>query len=211
MKKARPKIPKSVAEKVLKEFNHLCSVCGAPKPQIHHIDEDRENNDPLNILPLCPNCHLTDQHNPTSKIRPAILALFRVHKDPSILTPQFEPIFARLDLLGELIMSQSNEPANCVWPIIWKCIDDLCGFVSHLELGHYYSNAFKTKFQESGLVAVQCDGEDRDISLETLMKGVKKWGATRGNLEKLLVEMLRYQSWNCTPNRFKRSSRPNPH
>lgn len=58
--KKRTSIPKAVQEKVLKEYAHKCSVCGAPHPQLHHIDEDPSNHSPHNLLPLCPNCHLTD-------------------------------------------------------------------------------------------------------------------------------------------------------
>ena len=61
MKSKRPGVPKTVKEAVLKEYNHLCSICGAPRPQVHHIDEDNANNDPLNLLPLCPNHHLRPQ------------------------------------------------------------------------------------------------------------------------------------------------------
>src|SRR5689334_6368420 len=95
-KAKRVKIPKPTADAVLKEFNHLCAVCGETSPQLHHIDENPANNDPLNLLPLCPNHHLSDQHNPTAKIDPGILALFRRHKDPTILTPEFDPFFRRI-------------------------------------------------------------------------------------------------------------------
>ncbi len=68
MSKQRVSIPKAVRDKILAEFNHRCAVCGADRPHIDHIDEDPSNNEPMNLLPLCPNCHLTDKHNPTSKI-----------------------------------------------------------------------------------------------------------------------------------------------
>lgn len=35
-----------------------CVVCGFDKVvAIHHIDENRQNNDPGNLIPLCPNHH----------------------------------------------------------------------------------------------------------------------------------------------------------
>jgi 5-methylcytosine-specific restriction endonuclease McrA len=77
MPKDRPAIPKAVRESVLSEFNHRCAVCGEDKPQVHHIDEDPSNNDPMNLIPLCPNCHLIDQHNPTVPINARRLRLFR--------------------------------------------------------------------------------------------------------------------------------------
>jgi predicted HNH restriction endonuclease len=35
-----------------------CVVCGFNKiVAIHHIDENKQNNDPSNLIPLCPNHH----------------------------------------------------------------------------------------------------------------------------------------------------------
>src|SRR5258708_3400137 len=100
-KKKRSK-PGATGEAVLKEFNYRCAVCGEDRPHLHHIDEDPSNQDSLNLLPLCPNCHLTDQHNPTARRDPRLLRLFRVHKDPTILSPQFFPLFERLLFLDDL-------------------------------------------------------------------------------------------------------------
>jgi hypothetical protein len=88
MAKERIAIPKQIREQVLVEFNHRCAVCGADRPQVHHIDEDPSNNEPLNLLPLCPNCHLIDQHNPTGGMEIPKLLLFRRFKDPAILRCQ---------------------------------------------------------------------------------------------------------------------------
>jgi hypothetical protein len=55
MRKARPSILRPIKDSVLREFNHRCAICGKERPQIHHIDENPANNDPLNLIPLCPN------------------------------------------------------------------------------------------------------------------------------------------------------------
>ena len=68
MTKKRISIPKTVAEEVLKEYRHKCAMCGRHEPQLHHIDEDPGNNDPVNLIPLCPNCHLQDIHAPTAPL-----------------------------------------------------------------------------------------------------------------------------------------------
>ena len=35
-----------------------CVVCGEQNiVEVHHLDEDRTNNDPSNLIPLCPNHH----------------------------------------------------------------------------------------------------------------------------------------------------------
>ena len=68
MAKIRKVIPQPVQNAVLKEFNHRCAFCGKDRPHLHHIDEDPSNNDALNIIPLCPNCHVTDQHDASNAI-----------------------------------------------------------------------------------------------------------------------------------------------
>jgi hypothetical protein len=60
------------------------------------------NNEVRNLLTLCPNCHLVDQHNPPASIDPAKPTLFRRYKDPIILSPQFHPLFRRFAYLLEL-------------------------------------------------------------------------------------------------------------
>ena len=41
-----------------KSHNPKCAVCGFDKiVAIHHIDENRKNNNPSNLIPLCPNHH----------------------------------------------------------------------------------------------------------------------------------------------------------
>jgi hypothetical protein len=51
--KTRVSIPKPIRDRVLKEYHHRCAIRGEDNPQLHHIDEDPSNNDPLNLIPLC--------------------------------------------------------------------------------------------------------------------------------------------------------------
>lgn len=48
-------------DKALKEYPHKCAVCGYNEEpdilQVHHIDENRQNNKLDNLIILCPNCH----------------------------------------------------------------------------------------------------------------------------------------------------------
>ena len=52
-----------------RNYPHECAVCGYHDDddmsllEVHHIDENRENNDLKNLIVLCPNCHkkLTSQ------------------------------------------------------------------------------------------------------------------------------------------------------
>ena len=42
----------------LQHYEEKCSICGFDKiVAIHHIDENKKNNDPKNLIPLCPNHH----------------------------------------------------------------------------------------------------------------------------------------------------------
>jgi hypothetical protein len=56
----RPHIPADVRRLVLVEAGHACAlrVCGETTyVELHHIDENRENNDPANLIVLCDPHH----------------------------------------------------------------------------------------------------------------------------------------------------------
>ena len=48
-------------ENAFRRYEHKCAICGyneEPKIlQVHHIDENRQNNNIDNLIILCPNCH----------------------------------------------------------------------------------------------------------------------------------------------------------
>jgi hypothetical protein len=129
--KRRLPIPRLIKDRVLAEYRHRCAICGEDRPQLHHIDENPDNNDPQNLLPLCPNCHLTDQHDPTAPVDPLKLRLFRQFKDPAILTPQFHPLFRRFAYLLTLTDTSDLSEAEAAQV-------DLIGFIKSLERGAYY-------------------------------------------------------------------------
>ena len=132
MAKNRVTIPTAIRESVLKEFSHHCAICGKDSPHIDHIDGDPSNNDPMNLIPLCPNCHLTDKHNPTTPIDSEKLRLFREFRDPTILKPQFQPLFIRMKFLNSITDYAKTSD-------LWNCSGDLFDFVAHLEMGGFYS------------------------------------------------------------------------
>ena len=47
--------------KALNTYSHQCAICGWNEDvdvlEVHHIDENRENNDVNNLIVLCPICH----------------------------------------------------------------------------------------------------------------------------------------------------------
>ena len=195
----RSTVPRAVRQHVLDEFNHLCAICAAPKPHLHHIDEDPSNNAPLNLLPLCPNHHLTDQHNPTHRIAPGRLRLFRIHKDPAILCPQFEPLYRRLEIL--------QRPEELQYVRCLAAAEDLCAFVAELNMGRYFAERIAAFMMPEGMrVPVSMfPGEtptargvlasiymNRHVTHEDF--AARLHGA-RELIVGTIVELLRYQDW----------------
>ena len=194
MAKARPAIPQAIREKVLKEFSHRCAVCGADNPQLHHLDESPANNDPQNLIPLCPNCHLTDQHNPTRRHDPKKLSLFRTFKDPCILFPQFEPLFDRIRFLDSV--DQAFDPDACS-----ERARDLVGFVGDLEMGAYYSKKISELVTAPAwgfaffLGDPESERRHEESRAEWRVEYQRKLLQNRAAVQKVVVELLRFQKW----------------
>ena len=178
---------KEVRDAVLREFNHRCALCGADRPQVHHIDEDPSNTVESNLLPLCPNHHLTDQHDPTRRIDPLLLALFRKYKDPQMLSSRFEPVFKRLKPL-------LHPDTNATFEELASYAVDLSAFISRFQLGDYYFSKLSEAIDWGGLPGYTMDQkenvyeEHRRRYLKTLEKNIPR-------VTELLVEQLRYQNW----------------
>jgi len=167
-------------------------MCGRHDPQLHHIDEDPSNNDPENLLPLCPNCHLQDTHAPTAPLDPQKIHLFRRCKDPFILDPRFHPIWLRLKYLRE-----TEDERVISWK--WSC-NDLTLFIRSLQMGDYYSERIASVLKHTVnhfVVHLRQQGQDvneGDIANDAPRhKEVSDFCAT--TVEDLCVELLRYQNW----------------
>ncbi|GAG76737.1 unnamed protein product, partial [marine sediment metagenome] len=56
-------------EQIRKRDNYRCQECNFPqhklkrKLTIHHIDFNKQNNDPLNLISLCLSCHTKTNYN----------------------------------------------------------------------------------------------------------------------------------------------------
>lgn len=60
MAKTRKKLPEKIRAKLQQEIGSECPVCRDSDVghfEVHHLDENPENNDFLNLLMLCRNCH----------------------------------------------------------------------------------------------------------------------------------------------------------
>lgn len=191
---ARKPISKKIKETLFNEYGHRCAVCGGSHPHIHHIDEESSNNELENLLPLCPNCHLRDQHNPTRKVDIPKLKLFRKYKDPSILSPQFHPIYSRQLFLDEI---EINEEATT---ILEQKVKELVEFISVFEMGEFYSKRIEKLLKApSRMFAMSLGGgpdpeferQRRKANLDSRQKMVENTSA----VQSLLVELLRYQPW----------------
>jgi hypothetical protein len=206
MKPKRTGIPKATREAVLQEYRHRCAVCGEANPQLHHIDEDRTNHSTENLLPLCPNCHLSDQHNPTSKHDPRKIALFRKYKDPAILRPQFQAIFDRIAFLYVLEDLHTQHRLS-------EEINDLVHFVSGMKMGEYYSKKIKKLLviqampirDASILISLPDEASQERIRERRQIEHAheKEWARIQreyflfvdDEVLRLLVESLRFQEW----------------
>jgi hypothetical protein len=201
MGKTRGKIPRAVQDAVMKEFHHKCAICGRHEPQFHHLNENPSDNRAENLLPLCPNHHLTDQHNPTAPVDPALLALFRQFKDPAILTPQFQPLFARTRFLDRVeAMGDLTALKNA--------IRELVAFVRVLELGEFYAARISDLLPEPAPSEVLAFGAPHaEVARQQAIDSLNyrtNLGAARPKVIELIVELLRFQNWTA-PNRKPRA------
>ena len=201
---SRKRLSASLQNRILIEFNHLCAVCGRPRPHIHHIDGDPSNNDDENLLPLCPNHHLLDAHDPTQRIAPGQLALFRKHRDPYILLSQFKPLLVRLSFLSEPLVSELE------FLELEVRARDLVAFLASMKQGRYYSRCvtqiigwnelhWPTNVSpdatgpEADAARQLAEAHKRDESAQADYRDLLR--SRRDRVTGLVVESLRYQEW----------------
>ena len=186
--------PKKIKDALLDEYNHRCAVCGGDRPHVHHIDEIPSHNELQNLLPLCPNCHLRDQHNPTRKIDIPKLQLFRKYKDPAILLPQFHPIYTRQAFLETVQLN--DEPTD----ELKRQAEELIELVQSLEMGEFYGKRLTEQIGPLRRAIMMSLGGGHDPRYEQQVSEVRrdyrqKLVGNKDAARQLLVEMLRYQPW----------------
>lgn len=83
MSNNRTSIRSRIVDQLLHECFHRCCFCPEHRriSEIHHIDEDRSNNSPANLIALCRECH-ADVHSDQKlrrNISPSQLRLAKAH------------------------------------------------------------------------------------------------------------------------------------
>lgn len=192
--KTRTSIPKPIRDRVLKEYHHRCAIRSEDNPQLHHIDEDPSNNDPLNLIPLCGNCH-GRVHDPLNPIEIGRLQFFRRYKDPFILTRQFQPLFKRFQFLNDV--DDSSDVAD-----LRAKVGELCSFVKTHERGPFYAGRIAGALQYPEFNASYSIGMGGSVP-QWYVDGKNNEGpqylaklkAARESIFELIVEMLAYQNW----------------
>jgi hypothetical protein len=161
---------------------------------MHHIDEDATNNSANNLLPLCPNCHLRDQHNPTRKVEIPKLKIFREYKDPAILKPQFDPVYKR-QLFLESVEINFEETS-----LLESQSQELIEFVASFEMGAFYSKRINELIGKPPNIIVGFISKTTAPQLEKRFQQSNydyrsQLCENSQKVKALLVELLRYQAW----------------
>ena len=198
MKSKRPSIPKALSARVLNEFRHRCAICGEDKPHLHHIDQDPTNNTAENLIPLCPNCHLTDMHDPTSCPDQGLVALFRRTKDPHILDTRFQPIWKRMRFLRESLDGRLYAFHRT----------ELVKFIATFRHGEFYAERVAKIAADPATyyeVFLLDNGETIEVRPPLPPELLEKVLAYRRSaIEDLCVELLRYQEWTPAHSRDRK-------
>jgi hypothetical protein len=158
------------------------------------MDENPANNDPMNLIPLCPNHYLIDQHDPTRTIDRAQLRLFREHKDPTILKPQFVPLLNRARFLDTITEDSDADELE-------DRAAELADFVAALQMGEFYSKKVKHILDKPAYGFAFTPGDPASMQryakarAEQAREYRNQLRHVRSEIYALLVELLRFQKW----------------
>jgi len=199
----RKEVPKQVREQIEREYKKVCALCGDTYPDLHHIDEDPSNNDPLNLIPLCGNCH-RQQHIPARQIDPNILAIFRRYKHGWLLAPNFVPLHRRMQFLKKVEEYDDVEELQ-------SDVDELIRFVRILDKGEYYADKISgIAYSDHPKHIVYVLTETAEERARRLIRREQQHAAYRANLEErrdeiinLVVELTHFQNWEDRTDYFR--------
>lgn len=82
IEKEHASTPESLRKIVLGRYNYRCSECGYGYLEVHHIDGDRLNNNPENLITLCRRCHRkTHSSMYVQKVEDMDKGIWRFHRE----------------------------------------------------------------------------------------------------------------------------------
>lgn len=58
-----PEFSREYRKSIRERDNYICQLCGKYGKAIHHIDYNKRNSDPKNLITLCFRCHSRTNHN----------------------------------------------------------------------------------------------------------------------------------------------------
>lgn len=205
MAKLRKKVAPSERAAVLAEYKFCCAACGASPmsdDELHHIDENPANNDRLNLLPLCPNCHtrLTKGPLPVGLIR-----ILRVEKNPNILSLPFRRLYEHMAFLDDLEKWIPLDGEPMVYSTeISAMVGELLKFVRDIQAGGYYADKIELMLARVPTALSLIWFMDEDLALkqerrrgqsENDREYRERLEQARPVIHSLLVELLDYQPW----------------
>lgn len=113
--KKRPRIIQKAKSLLQKEISSICPFCGNEDVdhfQFHHIDENPENNDMLNLFMLCPICHskITKGDITREDVERKKRDISTNQKDVFLFFQEIAPLIFDLIIFGEQEKDRSINP-----------------------------------------------------------------------------------------------------
>lgn len=130
---------------------------------------------------------MLDQHNPTAPVEPLKLRLFRKYKDPTLLGPQFDPLFRRLAHLWTVTPESDADE-------LLGLSQELVAFVNALKMGEFYHRRLFSLIAIPSTHWFTVEGDSHrqaDLRRQYCAQLLRN----REKAADLIVEMLRYQEW----------------
>lgn len=155
-------------------------------------------------MPLCPNCHLVDQHDASNAMPQPKLHLFRRYKHRHILKPQFNPILRRLVFLGAIKDSDDADSLQ-------EKSTELIELVRNLAMGQFYAESLKKLLNRPIYPYAWTGDPTSDLRMAARMEKEAleyrdQLRRVNTEVEALIVEMLDYQTWTSADAWLKQES-----
>jgi hypothetical protein len=110
-KNKRPSIPTQVARKIKVESGHCCAISNCSEHtylEIHHIDHNRENNDPANLILLCDKHHKMAHTDIIDRNSMRLYKELLAPESPNSAKPQFEVAGSELKIVDIYQVDSNN-------------------------------------------------------------------------------------------------------